>query len=1713
MTLAVALLGALVVAALAALAARRSPPAAARGWTLLAALAPLAGAWLVAGRAPPDDAAWRAQLAGQYAPLLDTLRLGTGAGADVRLPSDAPVAVRAWYDLAGGAFAVRADAGATPVLVDGAPVNALPLGRTSEIRVGGARPLAITSATPRWPLPCLLGLARACGVRTWTVRAGGRARTLAVPVTARGVPVGALGEPLLARLPLVVFLHDGGAWLAAAPEAHVTVDGVAVPAVARAGAAPVLQVGVGAGAPAVQLEADRAENRLLVRFGRRLAPAAWPLAARDNARATWRVTGAADGAERQPGTLPRLAPALEAPLGPRARAYDGALEWTGRAWRWHAAGRARDVPARAELRLPGTGPAASERGHLLRVAPADAAADPFPLLAAFWVLGALLLAADAARGDGDARALRVAVVGAAYALLSARAALAVRVTRAPPFSDEAVPTTVVLLAALPLLAWLLARWPELPGLGARLAPAWHALRGGVRAGGAAARAQARAWLVPGGALLLVLGAALAVWAGAGGADRAAFVVLVPLAGSAGLMGLHRVLVPAAAQAAARTTPLGFLAPHSDFGFGRRHLARSVLALLVLVALYVALALSPRGVSTLLSLAAYAGAVAWVHLFVRERAELRPRLALRRAWQVAAAAAAAGATAGLLAALLLRPGSVGAATLGAVAGAALTAGAAAAALLPRVRALRAWPYRARDVLPPAGFVLLPAALLLVSAAASVSRLGITLGFAIACAGLLLVVRVVTVLWYAETRARALASPVPRQLGWWVVLAALSVYAGYLAADRGLVLLLFTAVLTTVVFGAATLGGRRLAGALAMLAGVLAAIALALHAPLRTLPDPGTRLATPQMRYAAVRAPEALQRQALVARPAEAREIVSTLQQDWGMRAYAALGGTWGRGAYGVPYVSRAIAPDVALTDNVFALWVLAEHGFAGAAALLATYLALAGTLLLAAAQATRRYSAVHRAILLGGVAAYVLTPALYMMAANASLLPLTGQNLPGLGLRSGADAAFVAWLVALALAALPADAEDGARDYVETRASAGALRRVRRALATVAAAAAALAVIVGGAAWRATHEAPGPFALDAMGDALRAAVERGDVRVAGDTLAVAPTALGKPGFGEGAFLRELVTRGNAFAAGRGERRAHCLDRGPWLVRADSSVRVADQGCRVASPITGESWRGTLAAGEGVDRLLVSSGTTVALDAARDVARDSLRAGDVLALDGETVVVDEAPRGAYGHARWRNGEVARVTPAGTPPYLAALDSTLARALRAPGADDAAAAVAPSAARVALTLDGPAARALQERVAERCAAARVRQCAVTLVDPRTGDVLALASWERPGFRPRAYQPVDANLRAARGASTVKPLIAAAVLARYPRLRTLEVEHPGEAFAAAAGWPVGARLPFASALHGCRSPVGWDCALAGSNNLYAVTLGFLGLAAEEGADAPLPRLDGRAPAGAPFRIDGREVRARPRLAVRAGGAERAASPLARNLELLFGARTVARPATGFDSTLWAGLLGRGVVASLGPAWARVSPEPVQLPLAAARYDTLRFLAGFLIGEGEHAWSNAALARAMARLATGRAVELRLVRRVGDAALSPATARPLPFGRGREAVLDGMRAVVDGGTGARARQALPSRALDLWGKTGTAGADAASGATPVSRFVFGGGARATADAGRICPAVGAVLVEGERGAAERLPAVELFAEAVAPVLREQLGWDGRGGCPRNARP
>jgi hypothetical protein len=173
-------------------------------------------------------------------------------------------------------------------------------------------------------------------------------------------------------------------------------------------------------------------------------------------------------------------------------------------------------------------------------------------------------------------------------------------------------------------------------------------------------------------------------------------------------------------------------------------------------------------------------------------------------------------------------------------------------------------------------------------------------------------------------------------------------------------------------------------------------------------------------------------------------------------------------------------------------------------------------------------------------------------------------------------------------------------------------------------------------------------------------------------------------------------------------------------------------------------------------------------------------------------------------------------------------------------------------------------------------------------------------------------------------------------------------------------------------------------------------------------------------------------------------------------------------------------------------------LPLDAPQFSDLRYLAGFMIGENENDWSNASLVRALARLMNGRGTELRLIQRVGDSVIAPVERTGVRFNAGRDAVLNGMRGVVRGtGTAARTTASMfDAPGFDFFGKTGTLESQRFE---PLSLFLFGGrDARAKAHG---CPVVGIVYVESERGAPERLTGVSLFAEVIAPVLRERYGW------------
>jgi cell division protein FtsW (lipid II flippase) len=1746
MTLTAAIVLCMAVTASLAFWAWRFPARLPRAVTLLAVAAPLLflGS-LVRGRG--DGRSGRSlQVIGQYGFLLDTLWIGAGPGADVRIP--APSGGRGGTGLVAVHFrpndallTVHAEAGAPPVVVGGRVLAAARVGQDATLAVSraGSAATSIRVGMPWSPLGCATRIASLCGERI--VSMGDvvvRAR-----VSENGVWSDAL-DPALARLPsFVLFRREGQVYVAAGVRTVITVDGAALPAEARV-ASDAIEIGIGRETSRLRVVADRRANRVNVLFGGRLVGERWPLHAGDE-RAVHRVSY---GAPPSPGTLP-LIDLSGTPLGTSATAYSGALEWAPGRWRWHANGRMRTIASGETVLLPGTGTAREERGHLVRLTEGTGAQGSLASIALVWMLGALLLAVSAGAATGAVPALRLGVLGLAYTLAMVRSTIAVRVATSEPFNAEAVPTTLVFLIAFPVLVYLLEQmrvWD------------WRQLRGD-----AGRASQWRAATQVG----VVLGAGVFTYVLAGGIDRALFVMFIVIAGTAGLVVLQSLLVPSEARSATTGIPLGMFEIGAERGFSGRHLMRAVSTLLVLVVLYIALALSLRGVPPYLSMAAYTVVLAVVYTAAELRGRVWARISPARHALMVRVVGALGAISGLVSAFAFvgaRPLPV---VLGAVAGALAATLVARFVLAPLVGPVRLWPYRRQDILPPLWFAFAPVALLLVAQWSAVRRLGITLGFALAVAGLLLVVRVFAVLWHSETKERVdahLRDATPggetrRRTPMFLALA-LAVYAGYLGADRGLMLLLVTSVLATLVMATAMLGPKRLAVSVLALIVTLGSVGAWLRVSPAELATRPMSLATPQVRYAAVRHPRALERQLLVARSGAAREIVSTLQQDWGMRAYAASGRTWGNGLYGTPYTRRAISEDVALTDNAFAVFVLSEHGFVGGAVLLTAYLALALLLLGSATIAGRAVNEVPRGILLGGLAMYVAVPALYMAAANVSLLPLTGQNLPLLGLRSGADVAFASWTLALAVIALPR-ATGVARGVTERAEING---RAMRRLAIILGAVAAMVVLVGAVVvrslYRATHREVAPFQLATFADGLRAAVERADIVQRGDSIIPGIAARGKLGYRDGDFVLATVDRANAFAANRAEYRSHCVERAAWLKGDASGVQVSDAPCKVDAPLgSGGPWTGRLLAGGAPavadssirkgevpsDIVLTSGGTAVVLvpDAAdvvrvscRDTAvafggsveigcmRDArvrarrtakgavadvvaagvgvtkngnplasgerLRLGDVIAIDSTaTWVVDATPRGSLGYSRERNGQLVRAIMPTTPALLARLDSLLSDGLqleaRAAASD------------VTLTVDRLAIDAVQRGLDRRCADAAsggVRQCSAMLVDVETGDILAFADWAKPGVRVSRFAALDHNFRNHRAASTVKPFIAAAVLNEYPSLRTLVVDHPGDRFASAAGWPLGFATPMKSELHGCaRVPVGWDCFIPNSNNLYAVTLGFMG-AAEHGPNG-LPALGGVAE-GPWYAVGGQRMAQRPKFAVQNGHRVIASSPLAHQLETLFDAR-IGRQAGAFDQSLWNPLTTRRMLRT-NPQWQLVSPDVPTLPLDSPRFSDLRYLAGFMIGENENNWSNAALVRALARIMNGRGTELRLIQRVGNTGLAPMEKAGVRFGAGRDDVLAGMRGVVRGsGTAAHTTAKMfDAPGFDFLGKTGTLESQRFE---PLSLFLFGGRDGRAKPHG--CPVVGIVYVESERGAAERLTGVSLFADVVAPVLRERYGW------------
>jgi len=139
----------------------------------------------------------------------------------------------------------------------------------------------------------------------------------------------------------------------------------------------------------------------------------------------------------------------------------------------------------------------------------------------------------------------------------------------------------------------------------------------------------------------------------------------------------------------------------------------------------------------------------------------------------------------------------------------------------------------------------------------------------------------------------------------------------------------------------------------------------------------------------------------------------LSHHWQMMLYASEGAANPRG-FGRAELSRAgTSYATTMTDSVFSILILSEHGRSGGVALLLIYIAIGGSICIAAGFLVPRSRG--RAFALAVIGLHFIFVPLYLASTNVGWLVFTGQNLPFLSLPSGSDLAVGAVVLICAVA--------------------------------------------------------------------------------------------------------------------------------------------------------------------------------------------------------------------------------------------------------------------------------------------------------------------------------------------------------------------------------------------------------------------------------------------------------------------------------------------------------------------------------------------------------------------------------------------------------------------------------------------------------------------------------------------------------------------------
>jgi hypothetical protein len=152
----------------------------------------------------------------------------------------------------------------------------------------------------------------------------------------------------------------------------------------------------------------------------------------------------------------------------------------------------------------------------------------------------------------------------------------------------------------------------------------------------------------------------------------------------------------------------------------------------------------------------------------------------------------------------------------------------------------------------------------------------------------------------------------------------------------------------------------------------------------------------------------------ARPGGARDLlIPSIEQIWGGTTYASAA-FWGSGLGQAVVGGRGVAEPVSYAENTFSVFVLAEHGAFGGLLVLGLYLLLTiavGSTAMIGPGATPAGYRASRALFLVATL-LVAIPAAYVALSNLGIVPITGQNMPFLGLNAWSDVALCGGVIGI-----------------------------------------------------------------------------------------------------------------------------------------------------------------------------------------------------------------------------------------------------------------------------------------------------------------------------------------------------------------------------------------------------------------------------------------------------------------------------------------------------------------------------------------------------------------------------------------------------------------------------------------------------------------------------------------------------------------------------